>query len=164
MCNFNKHDEDTKAFIHLFMKKASQNIGGVNFLLSLIESIKEKKPNALILSEKQVKSKEAKIEWNKVVFKDKLDVLEELIHSRRSTEGYNFNILKEENSKKAKKILNMVKTLSPIEFVVSADEGDGFTFKIFDKIEEDFVSINPIFIAIFFCSSEFTKKALKYEV
>jgi hypothetical protein len=87
MCNFNKHDEDTKAFIHLFMKKASQNIGGVNFLLSLIESIKEKKPNALILSEKQVKSKEAKIEWNKVVFKDKLDVLEELIHSRRSTEG-----------------------------------------------------------------------------
>ena len=151
MCNFNKHDEDTKAFIHLFMKKASQNIGGVNFLLSLIESIKEKKPNALILSEKQVKSKEAKIEWNKVVFKDKLDVLEELIHSRRSTEGYNFNILKEENSKKAKKILNMVKTLSPIEFVVSADEGDGFTFKIFDKIEEDFVSINPIFIAIFFC-------------
>jgi hypothetical protein len=52
----------------------------------------------------------------------------------------------------------MVKTLSPIEFLVSADEGDGFTFKIFDKIEEDFVSINPIFIAIFFCSSEFTKK------
>lgn len=164
MCNFNKHDEDTKAFIHLFMKKASQNVGGVNFLLNLIEAIKQNRPNALILAEKKVISKEAKIEWNKVVFKDKFDVLEEIIRSHKSNEGYNFNILEEDNSKKSKKILNMVKTLAPLEFTVSANDGDGFNFKIFDKLEDDFVSINPIFVAIFFCSSEFTKKALKYEM
>ena len=164
MCNFNIHDDDTKAFIHLFMKKASENIGGVNFLLNLIESIKEKKPNALILSEKKVHSKEAKIEWNKIIFKDKFDILEDVIRSHKSTEGYNFNILEQESAKKAKKILNMVKTLAPIEFKVLANEGDGFSFKVFDKLEDDFVSINPIFIAIFFCSTEFTKKALKHEV
>ncbi len=58
----------------------------------------------------------------------------------------------------------MVKTLAPIEFVVTADDGDGFSFKVFDKIEDGLVTINPIFIAMFFCSSEFTKKALKYEM
>lgn len=164
MCNFNKHNEDAKALIHLFMKKASENLGGVNFLLNLIEAIKEKKPNALILGDKKVSSKEAKIEWNKVVFKDKFDVLEEIIRSHRSSEGYNFNILDVDNSKQSKKILNMIKTLAPLEFIVTADDGDGFTFKVFDKVEDGYASINPIFVAIFFCSSEFTKKALKYEI
>jgi len=167
MCNFNKHSEEAKSFIHLYMKKASENIGGVNFLLNLIEAIKEKKPNALILGEKKVFSKEAKIEWNKIVFKDKFDILEEIIHSKKSSEGYNFNILEEENTKKAKKILNMVKTLSPLEFIATStntDYPEGFSFKVFDKLEDDFVSINPIFVAIFFCSNEFTKKALKYEI
>jgi len=164
MCNFNKHDEEAKAYIHLFMTKASQSVGGVNLLLSLIEAIKEKKPNALIVADKKVISKGSKIEWNKVVFKDKFDVLNEVIISHRSSEGYNFNILDTDSPKKAKKILNMVKTLAPIEFVVTADDGDGFNFKVFDKIEDDFVSINPIFIAMFFCSAEFTKKSIKYEI
>lgn len=164
MCNFNKHNEDAKTLIHLFMKKASENLGGVNFLLNLIEAIKEKKPSALILGDKKVNSKEAKIEWNKVIFKDKFDVLEEIIRSHRSAEGYNFNILDVESPKKAKKILNMVKTLAPTEFIVTAEDGDGFSFKVFDKVEDGYASINPIFVAMFFCSSEFTKKALKYEM
>jgi hypothetical protein len=164
MCNFNKHDDDTKAYIHLFMTKASESIGGVNFLLNLIEAMKQIKPNALIQADKKVVSKEAKIEWNKVVFKDKFDLLNEIIISHKSSEGYDFNILEEQNSKKAKKILNMVKTLAPIEFVATAKDGDGFSFKVFDKLEDDYVSINPVFIAFFFCSAEFTKKALKHVV
>jgi len=164
MCNFNNHDEDAKALIHLFMKKASENLGGVNFLLNLIEAIKEKKPNALVLGDKKVSSKEAKIEWNKVIFKDKFDVLEGIVRSHKSSEGYNFNILDVQNAKDAKKILNMIKTLAPLEFVVTANDGDGFNFKVFDKAEDGYASINPIFVAIFFCSSEFIKKALKYEL
>lgn len=164
MCNFNKHNDEIKSYIHLFMTKASQSVGGTNFLLTLIESIREKKPNALIVADKKVLSKGVKIEWNKVVFKDKFDVLNEVIISHKSSEGYDFNILDVDSAKKGKKILNMVKTLAPIEFVVTADDGDGFSFKVFDKIEDGFVSLNPIFIAIFFCSHEFTKKALKYEM
>ena len=61
----------------------------------------------------------------------------------------------------------MVKTLAPIEFTVTpanSSETEGFSFKIFDKQEDNFVSVNPIFIAMFFCSTEFTKKALKHTV
>lgn len=167
MCNFKEQSQDTKALIHLFMKKAAENIGGTNFLLLLIEAMKAKKPSALILKEKQVSSNNSTIKWNKVVFKDKADVLEAILREHKSSENPDFNILNNDNAKKRKTILNMVKTLAPIEFIVTPqnpNDGGGFNFKVFDSIEDDNVKINPIFVAMFFCSTEFTKKALKYEV
>ena len=167
MCNFNKQNEDTKALIHLFMTKAAQNIGGTNFLLALIEAMKTKKPHALMYKEKQVSSNNSIIKWNKVVFKDKVDVLEEILLGHKSSENPDFNILNNDSPKKRKIILNMVKTLAPIEFIVTPqnpNDGSGFNFKVFDTIEDANVTINPIFIAMFFCSTEFTKKALKYEI
>ena len=167
MCNFNKQNEETKALIHLFMKKAAENIGGANFLLSLIEAMKTKKPNALMYKECQVSSNNTIIKWNKVVFKDKLTVLEEVLLSHKSSENPDFNILADKSDKKKKVIINMVRTLAPIEFIVTPqnpNDGSGFNFKVFESIEEDSVKINPIFIAMFFCSTEFTKKALKYEI
>ncbi len=167
MCNFNKLNDDTKALLHLLMKKSADSIGGANFLLALLEAMKEKKTNALMLKECQVHSSEASIKWNKIVFKDKLDVLEEVVHSYKSAEKQGFNILENDNQKKKKKILNMVKTLAPIEFVISpvnSENGAGFNFKIFESIENDIVKINPLFVAMFFCSTEYMKKALKYKI
>lgn len=166
MCNFNKHTEETKAFIHLFMEKASQNIGGTNFLLSLKEAMKTKKPHPLIYNEKQISSNNTIIRWNKVIFKDKLMVLENILLLHKSSEKPDFNILANENQKTKKKILNMVRTLAPIKFVVTPqnpNDGVGFSFKVFETIEDDYVKINPIFVAMFFCSVEYTKKALKYD-
>ncbi len=167
MCNFNKQTNDTKSLIHLFMTKAAENVGGANFLLALIEAMKTKKPNPLMYKEKKISSNNTIITWNKLVFKDKVDVLEEILHGHKSSEESDFNILNNDNAKKRKIILNMVKTLSPIEFTVTPqnpNDGTGFSFKIFDTIDQDNVKINPIFTAMFFCSTEFTKKALKYEI
>jgi hypothetical protein len=167
MCNFNKQTEDDKAFIALFMQKFAQTIGGANFLLSLIEAMKEKKPNPLMYNGKKISSKNTTIEWNKIVFKDKLDLLEEIITTHKSDEDSDFNILNVQNKKKRKNILNMVKTLSPIDFFVTPnnpEDGGGFEFKVFKEIdfENEIVKLNPIFVAMFFCSTEFTKKALRY--
>jgi len=167
MCNFNKQSEDTKALIHLFMQKAAQNVGGTNFLLALIEAMKTKRPNPLMYKEKQISSNNTIIKWNKVVFKDKVDILEDILVGHKSSEDPDFNILNNENAKKKKAILNMVKTLAPIEFIVTPqnpNDGGGFNFKAFETVEEDNVKINPIFVAMFFCSTEFMKKALKYEI
>lgn len=167
MCNFNKQTEDTKAFIHLFMTKAATNVGGTNFLLALIEAMKSKKPHPLMYRERQISSNNTIIKWNKTVFKDKVEILEAILQEHRSSEEPDFNILANDNAKKRKNILNMVKTLSPIEFIVTPqnqNDGDGFSFKVFEKIEDDYVKINPVFVAMFFCSTEFTKKALKYEI
>ncbi|MCD6191571.1 MAG: hypothetical protein J7K14_08570 [Sulfurimonas sp.] len=167
MCNFNKQSEDTKALIHLFMNKAAENVGGANFLLALVEAMKKQKPNALMFKGCQIASENTIIKWNKVVFKDKVEVLEEILTAHRSSEDPDFNILSEENSKKRKAIVNMVRTLAPVEFIVTPQnhkDGSGFDFKVFETIEDDNVVLNPIFVAIFFCSTEFIKKALKYQI
>ncbi len=167
MCNFNKLDEDAKGLIHLLMKKSADSIGGTNFLLGLLEAMKEKKPNALMFKGCIIDSKETKIKWNKIVFKDKLDILEEVVRSRKSSDTDVFNILENDSAKKKKKILNMVKTLAPIEFTVTPkneEDGAGFNFKVFEKVEDDVATINPLFAAMFFCSAEYMKKALKYTI
>jgi hypothetical protein len=167
MCNFNKQNEETKALIHLFMTKSAQTIGGANFLLALIEAMKTKKPNPLMLASRQVASENTIIKWNKVIFKDKVTLLEEILLSHKSSENQDFNILATKSDKKKKAILNMVKTLAPVEFTITPQnhkDGGGFNFKVFETIEDNYVKINPIFVAMFFCSAEFTKKALKHEI
>jgi len=165
MCNFNKQTQEIKMLIHLFMTNAAKNVGGENYLLALIEAMKTKKPNALIHAGKQVSSNNTIIKWNKVVFKDKLSVLEDILATHRGSENPDFNILADKSDKKRKAIINMAKTLSPIEFIVTPqnpNDGSGFDFKVFKTMKDDEIELNPIFIAMFFCSTEFIKKALKY--
>ncbi|QSZ42935.1 hypothetical protein GJV85_12730 [Sulfurimonas aquatica] len=167
MCNFNKQNEDTKMLIHLFMVKAADNVGGENYLLSLIEAMKKSRPNALMAKSCQIASNNTIIKWNKVVFKDKVDLLDLILLQHKSSENPDFNILNEENTKKRKNIINMVRALSPIEFTVTPqnpNDGGGFNFKVFESIEDDVVKLNPIFITMFFCSGEFIKKALRYKI
>ncbi|SFV69651.1 hypothetical protein MNB_SM-5-1080 [hydrothermal vent metagenome] len=166
MCNFNNQSDDTKMAVHLFMKKASASIGGVNFLLALIEALHAKKPNPLMKKKCQIASNNTIITWNKVVFKDKTDIIEKILLTHKEAQEKDYNILNETNKKTKKKIINMVRTLAPLEFVVkpqNPNDGEGFSFGVFDTISEDVVKFNPIFIALFFCSPSFTKNALKYE-
>ena len=166
MCNFNKQNEETKERLHLLMQEYAQKAGSVNSLLALIEAIREKKPNALIDSSCKVESKGLRLSWNKIIFKDKFDVLEEVVRLRDVSDGIGRNILDVHSEKKRKKILNMLKTLAPIEFKIVAKEGqkaEGFELKIFETLQEGTATINPLFAALFFCSAEFTKKAFKYE-
>jgi hypothetical protein len=167
MCNFNKQNEETKALIHLFMIKAAENIGGTNFLLALIEAMKSKKPTPLAEKNSQIASNDAIIKWNKVIFKDKADLIQSILDEHRSSENPDFNILNVENKKRRKNILNMVRALAPVEFLVTPqnpNNGGGFNFKVFETLEDERVTLNPIFIAMFFCSVEFTKKAIKHEI
>ena len=148
------------------MQKAATAVGGMNFLLSLIEAIR-KHPNALSEKKTSIASNNTIITWNKVVFKDKLDLLSEILVAHKETHSKTFNILEEPNHKRKKKILNLVKTLKPVEFVVNPQnpqDGGGFSFSVFDTLDldSDTAILNPIFLAIFFCSTEFTKKAVRY--
>ena len=167
MCNFNKQDEQARAFMHLFMTKAADSIGGANFLLAIIEAMKTKRPNPLMYKEKQISSNNTIIRSNKVVFADKVKVIEDILVAHRSADEPNFNILADVSDKKRKLIINMARTLAPIEFSVTPqnpNDGEGFNFKVFETIEDDKIILNPAFIAMFFCSTEYTKKALKYEI
>jgi len=166
MCNFNKQNEEIKMLLHLFMTKAAEKVGGVNYLLALIEAMKSKKPHALCEKNTQVASNNTIIKWNKVIFKDKVDLIQGLLDQHKSSEDPDFNILNEDNHKKRKNIVNMTRAIAPLEFVVTPqnpNDGGGFNFKVFDTMTDDTITFNPIFMAMFFCSTEFIKKSLKYE-
>ncbi|WP_457750089.1 hypothetical protein [Sulfurimonas sp.] len=167
MCNFNNQSQETKESLHLFMSKAAKSVGGVNYLLALIEAMRAKKPNPLMQKNCQVASNNTLIKWNKVVFKDKIDLIQKILLQHKEAQEKDFNILNATNSKTEKNILNMAKALAPLEFIVTPqnpNDGEGFSFGVFDTFETETIKFNPIFIALFFCSSEFTKKAIKYSL
>ncbi len=167
MCNFNNLDQKTKEFLHLFLTKAAQNIGGVNYLLALIEAMRAKKPHPLMQKNCQIASNNTIIKWNKVVFKDKIDLIQNILVAHREAEEKDFNILHGVNSKVEKNIINMSRALAPLKFVITPqnpNDGEGFSFTVFETLEDDVIIFNPVFIALFFCSTEFTKKAIKYQI
>ncbi len=167
MCNFNNQTQETKESLHLFMSKAAQSIGGVNYLLALIEAMRTKKPSPLMQKNCQIASNNTIIKWNKVVFKDKIDLIQKILIAHREAQEKNFNILNETNTKEKKSIINMARTLAPLQFVITPqnqNDGEGFSFSVFDTLENETIIFNPIFIAMFFCSSEFSKKAIKYSL
>jgi hypothetical protein len=169
MCNFNKQDTDIKEFMSALIHKCSQSVGGDNFLLSLIEALRAQKPHPLTYPKCKISSEQTEITWSKIVFKDKLDVLQSALLLHKSSEAQDFNLLNIQNAKKKKALINTVKTLAPITFIAKPKEsenGAGFEFSIFEKIdfEKDYVKINPLFTALFFCSTDYTKQALKYKV
>ncbi len=168
MCNFNNQTLQTKESLHLFMTQAAKNVGGINYLLALIEAMRSKKPHPLMQKNCQISSNNTIIKWNKVVFKDKVDLIQSILVAHREAQEKDFNILSNNlNPKRQKNIINMAKTLAPLEFQVlpqNPKDGEGFTFNVFETLEDDVIKFNPVFIALFFCSSEFTKKAIKYQI
>lgn len=166
MCNFNKLSEQTKADLHLLVQNAAQSVGGVNYLLSLIEAIRSKKPHPLAEKNSQIASNNTIIKWNKVIFKDKVDLLESLIHQERDSQDLQINLMNYESPKKRKNISNMIKTLSPLEFTLTPQnpkDGNGLSLKLFENMSEEGAKLNPLFLALFFCSVEFSKQALKHD-
>ena len=166
MCNFNKLSDQTKANLHLLTQNAAQSIGGANFLLSLIEAMRSKKPHPLSEKNSQIASNNTIIKWNKVIFKDKVDLLESLLRETQESEEFVIKLPAQENQKKRKNAINMIRALSPLEFALTPqnpNDGEGFSFKAFESISDESAILSPLFVAMFFCSTELTKKAMKHE-
>lgn len=161
MCDFNNLDESEKEKYHLMMMDCAEKFGGVNFFLQLLEAIRKHTPHPLTAKHSEFKFSRGDIRWEKVIFKDKLTLLYK-IRINESKEG---NLLPSKDDKAYKNVMNLIRTLSPIEFTVTPknlNDGEGFTFKPFDKIDEDTTLLNPIFDAMFFCSVDTIKKVLSY--
>ncbi len=161
MCDFNNLDDEAKTRYHQQLSETAKAFGGTNFLLQLLEAIRKSKPHPLIAKNSEFRFSRGSIHWNKVIFNDKLA----LLLKERLNEGERGNFLPDEADKQYKKILNLVRTLGPIKFNVvpkNLSDGDGFTLKAFDKIDEKTTRLNPLFDAIFFCSVDTIKKVLNY--
>lgn len=161
MCDFDNLNDNGKQMAHDQLMISVNAFGGVNFFLQLLEAIRKTKPHPLMAKSSGFRFVLGTIKWDKVIFQDKLDLLMKI----RKQESKNGNLFPDKEDKSYKKVLNLVRTLGPMEFTVKPKdeaEAEGFTVKAFDIINEDITRINPIFDILFFCSIETTKKVINY--
>jgi len=162
MCDFNNLTDEEKLHYHQLILTSANNYGGINFFLQLIEKLREVTPHPLSSRHQDFLFDLGNIRWNKTIFQDKID----LIAQRRKNKEKSENFLPNKEDKSYKRTLNLIKTLSPITFSVRPalrEDGEGFDFKAFDKIDEEVTRLNPIFEVLFFCSTETVKKILNYK-
>jgi len=162
MSNFNTLSDEEKIKHHEQLLQCATNFGGRNFFLQLLESIRETKPHPLVSSNSEFNIEIGSIEWHKVIFNDKL----QLLIKARINETKQNNFLPNKNEKQYKKILNLVRTMKPIVFHVKPalkEDGPGFFFQAFDIIDENTTKLNPIFDALFFSSIDNVKNILNYK-
>ena len=162
MCDFNNLTDEEKLHYHTLLTTAANNYGGINFFLQLLEAVREPSPHALTSRHQDFLFDLGDIRWGKTIFNDKILLIEKL----RKEKNEDDNLLKNKEGKEYKKTINLIKTLSPITFSVRParrDDGEGFDFKAFDKVDEETTKLNPIFEALFFCSINTIKKILNYK-
>jgi len=161
MCDFNKMDDAAKAAYHRQLTKCAESFGGTNFFLQLLEAIRKSKPHPLMAKHMEFRFSRGIVMWNKVIFKDKLTLLMKV----RAEAGEEGNLLPAEEDKNFKKVMNLLRTLQPIEFEVrpkNQNDGEGFKVHAFDIVDKKTTRLNPLFDALFFCSVDTVKKALSY--
>jgi hypothetical protein len=158
MCDFNNLDTEQKEQYHQLLTTTMNQMGGKGPFLQLLESIRKTKPHPLINKYKDFKTEHVTITWNKVIFQDKLSLLLDI----RTQESKRGNFLPNKEDKPYKKVLNLVRTLGPINFEFKAAENT-FTLSPFIIIDDQTTKLTPLFDAIFFCSVNTVKKILDYQ-
>ena len=160
MCNYDSLSPLQKDELKIALQAFVEKIGGLNFLFTLIEQMRTTKPNPLVARNSKFAYDKVEISWNKVIFLDKLVLLEQIIRSRKDDKKYTLFFNPED--KKSKNVLNLVRTLSPIVFTINfKDSAEPLELKIFSEITEQSAKLNPLFIALFLCYVNFIKLAIK---
>jgi len=138
-----------------------EKLGSKNFFLQLLEDIREEKTHPLLAKNSEFVFSYGSLKWNKVIFKDKIDLLQK-IRIHESEQG---NLLPPKGDKNYKKAMNLLRTIKPIVFTVWPKEIEGaqnFYFQALIIVDEETALLNPIFDVIFFCSIDTVKKLLNY--
>jgi hypothetical protein len=163
MFNFNNLSPEKQEQIHQQLTTCANNFGGQNFFLQLCEEIRDAKTHPLCSRHQDFLSEFGTIRWGKTIFNDKVQLIEKIRQNRKESA----NILPSKEDKSYKKVLNLIKTLSPITFSVRPnlrENGEGFDFPAFTQIDKETTILNPIFEALFFANIQTVKKILNYKV
>ena len=155
---FNNLEHEEKLEIQKLVFDCMEKIGGRNYFLGMIESVKEAKQHPLLNKTSKCHFENGTIQWGKEIYKDKVITLKNML-----IENDKDNILDCSDEKMKKNINNVVKTLGKLEFTIKTKETEGFTFKPFNTISADNVELDPLFQIIFFDSLNNTKRILTYK-
>lgn len=158
--NFNQLEKEQKNKLHDTLSFYTEQLGGINLFLKMLEEIRESKPKALLNKTAIFHTSNAKILWGKTIFKDNLN----LLYSAMINEEKNGNIFKDLVPKDYKNTMNMVRSLHSIELTIEPKDTtkESFSFMMFDTSIEKNTKIDMIFKIIFLFSIDFAKQVLAY--
>lgn len=141
------------------LRQCAEQMGGKNFFLTLIETIRNTREGIFVSEKKELKYPNGMLTWNKTLFADNWRLLEGSAKVR--TKGG--NILPPAEDKRHKKILNMIRSFKPLTFTVLPDDeshGAGFSFSPLEIVDETTVRLSPLYKALFITQIDAIRKAL----
>lgn len=159
MCNFNELDEAARLLYHQQLTSCAEAFGGKNFFLQFLEAIRHAKPHPLSAKNCTFRTSRGTVTWNKVLFEDKIALLQKV----RIGENERGNLLPSPEDRTYKKVLNLVRTLSPVTFEITTEGSEKMTLRPLESSDDKVTRLNPLFDAIFFCAIETVKKVLNYQ-
>ena len=157
MISFYSLDDLTKKNLKKEINDLAQDIGGKNHFLTLVEEIQKEHYHPLMSQSSSFRFTHGTVKWKKVIFKDKVQLLKKLIENLDN----NGNLMPYKESKKYKKIMNLLRTLGPMKFEIrpkNSKDGNGFNLQPFDILDKDTVHLNLMFYIVFFLPVHIVKQ------
>lgn len=140
--------EGEQESLGLVLLDLAKKIGGKNFLLTLIETLRETKPSLFLSEKRELSYPHGMMTWNKTLFHDNWKILLDSAKVR-TKEG---TILPPSTDKRHKKVLNMIKALKPLVFTITPYEriqDQDVVITPFEVIDLETIRITPLFKALF---------------
>ena len=157
MTNYDSLDNDKKQDLKNQLIKYGISLGGKNHFLTLIEAIRLAHPHPLMAKGACFRFNKGIIKWEKVIFKEKVNLLIILIRDNDK----NNNLMPKEGDKNYKTVINLLRTIGPMKFEVkpkNSKDGDGFTLQPIEIIDNNTCHINFMFEVLFFLPIQLIKK------
>ena len=157
MTKYKSIDNDVKQDLKNQLTKNATSLGGKNHFLSLIEAIRKAHPHPLMAKDASFRFNKGFIKWEKVIYKDKVNLLMTLIKNSDS----NKNLMPEKGNQNYKTVRNLMRTIGPIKFEVrpkNSKDGDGFTFNLIEIIDKNTCQLSVMFEVIFILPIKLIKK------
>ena len=157
MTNYDSINKDKKQDLKNQLTKYASSIGGKNHFLSLVEAIRISRPHPLMAKEACFRFNKGNIQWEKVIFKEKVNLLIELIRDN----DRNNNLMPKDGDRNYKTVMNLLRAIGPMKFEVqpkNSKDGDGFILSPIEIIDNNTCRINFMFEVLFFLPIQLIKK------
>jgi hypothetical protein len=158
---FRELDDNQKEKLYIQLTEIVESMGGKGKFFSMKDEFKEQKNHILLNKSANGYYGDGKIKWGKGIYKDTL----ELLYQAMKREEKSGDMIDGVSPKEYKAIMNMMRTLKPIEISIEPknEENSGFSFSILDTTEEKKTKVDMVFKIVFFYSSAFAKDVLNYK-
>ena len=154
MTNYDSLDHGKKQDLKNQLIKYATSFGGKNHFLCLIEVLRLAHPHPLMAKGACFRFNKGIIKWEKVIFKEKVNLLITLIRDN----DRNNNLMPKEGDRNYKTIINLLRTIGPMKFEVrpkNSKDGDGFILRPIEIIDNNTCRINIMFEVLFFLPNIF---------